>query len=196
MPKCAFSEGSTGATGRTRGPAPTAETRVLVNQPASDHCVPDLLVSEERRHNPAIRGQCFQIGGAAARAVARSPAGVGAEPRPRDSTERASELGGFQRSSQRSSSSGVAMVHGVPGPAPKVEKREQFAGLIARGVSNREACRIVGVNRRTGTRWRYGRSITGSSGWLSLTWLGSSKTTLPRPPPPSRGPCSASTPGQ
>jgi len=36
--------------------------------------------------------------------------------------------------------------------------------LIARGVSNSEACRLVGVNRRTGTRWRYGRTVTSSSG--------------------------------
>jgi len=56
------------------------------------------------------------------------------------------------------------MVHGVPGRSPETAKREQFARLIAQGVSNSEACRIVGVNRRTGTRWRYGRSITGSSG--------------------------------
>jgi hypothetical protein len=31
-------------------------------------------------------------------------------------------------------------------------------------VPNAEACRIVGINRRTGTRWRYGREITSSSG--------------------------------
>ena len=36
--------------------------------------------------------------------------------------------------------------------------------LIARGVPNSEACRIVGVNRRTGTRWRFGRTITSSRG--------------------------------
>jgi len=56
------------------------------------------------------------------------------------------------------------MVHGRPGPAPQVEKREQFARLIARGVSNAEACRIVGINLRTGKRWRHGRTVTGSSG--------------------------------
>ncbi len=38
-------------------------------------------------------------------------------------------------------------------------KREQFARLIARGVSNAEGRRIVGVHRRTGTRWRYGRTV-------------------------------------
>jgi hypothetical protein len=56
------------------------------------------------------------------------------------------------------------MVHGRPGPAPQTAKREQFARLIGRGVPNAEACRLVGINRRTGTRWRFGRSITGSSG--------------------------------
>ncbi len=56
------------------------------------------------------------------------------------------------------------MVRGRPGPAPQTAKREEFARLIARGVSNTEACRIVGVNRRTGKRWRHGRTITSSSG--------------------------------
>ena len=45
-----------------------------------------------------------------------------------------------------------------------VEKQEWFARLIAQGVSNSEACRIVGVNRRTGTRWRYGRTILNTAG--------------------------------
>jgi len=53
---------------------------------------------------------------------------------------------------------------GRPGPAPQVEKREQFARLIAQGFSNSEACRITGINRRTGKRWRHGRTITSSSG--------------------------------
>ena len=48
------------------------------------------------------------------------------------------------------------MVHGRPGPAPQTTKREQFARLISRGVPNAEACRLVGINRRTGTRWRFG----------------------------------------
>jgi len=43
-------------------------------------------------------------------------------------------------------------------------QRREFAGSIAKGVSNSEACRLVGVNRRTGTRWRYGRTVTYSSG--------------------------------
>src|SRR5665647_457923 len=53
---------------------------------------------------------------------------------------------------------------GRPGPVPLTGQRQEFARLIARGVSNSEACRMVGVNRRTGTRWRYGRTVTSSSG--------------------------------
>jgi transposase, IS30 family len=56
------------------------------------------------------------------------------------------------------------MAHGRPGAAPHAAKREWFARLIARGVSNAEACRVVGVNSRTGKRWLYGRTITSSSG--------------------------------
>lgn len=44
------------------------------------------------------------------------------------------------------------------------EKQEWFARLIRQGVGNSEACRIVGVNRRTGTRWRYGRTILNTVG--------------------------------
>ncbi len=53
---------------------------------------------------------------------------------------------------------------GKPGSAPLMVQRQEFAVLIARGVSNAEACRLVGVNRRTGTRWRFGCTITSSSG--------------------------------
>ncbi len=53
---------------------------------------------------------------------------------------------------------------GRPGPAPQPAKREQFARLIAQGVPSVEACRRVGINPRTGKRWRHGRKITSSSG--------------------------------
>jgi hypothetical protein len=56
------------------------------------------------------------------------------------------------------------MAHGRTGPAPQTTKREQFTRLIASGVPNAEACLMVGVNRRTGTRCRFGRSVTSSSG--------------------------------
>ena len=51
-----------------------------------------------------------------------------------------------------------------PGAPPQVEKREQFARLIAQGFSNSEACRIAGINRKTGKRWRHGRTITTRDG--------------------------------
>jgi len=44
------------------------------------------------------------------------------------------------------------------------EKQDRFVRLIAHGVSNREACRLVGINRRTGTRWRLGRTIANTAG--------------------------------
>ncbi len=53
---------------------------------------------------------------------------------------------------------------GRPGRAPDSGKRDRFARLIARGVGNAEACRIVGVHPKTGKRWRLGRTITSSGG--------------------------------
>ena len=51
-----------------------------------------------------------------------------------------------------------------PGALPQVEKREQYARLIGQGFSSLEACRIVGINPRTGKRWRHGRTITARDG--------------------------------
>jgi IS30 family transposase len=56
------------------------------------------------------------------------------------------------------------MARGRPGRLPLAAKRSRFAGLIARGVGNAEACRIVGVHPKTGKRWRLGRVVTSSSG--------------------------------
>jgi len=53
---------------------------------------------------------------------------------------------------------------GHQGPEPLTAQRELFGRLISAGVSNSEACRTVGVNRKTGTRWRFGRSIPTSAG--------------------------------
>lgn len=44
------------------------------------------------------------------------------------------------------------------------EKQDKFVRLIAQGVSNSEACRTVGIHRRTGTRWRLGRTILNTAG--------------------------------
>ena len=51
-----------------------------------------------------------------------------------------------------------------PGVLPQVEKREQYARLIGQGFSSLEACRVVGINPRTGKRWRHGRTITARDG--------------------------------
>ncbi len=56
------------------------------------------------------------------------------------------------------------MVEGHRGRPPLAAKREQFGLLIARGIGNAEACRIVGVHPQTGKRWRRGRVMTSSSG--------------------------------
>jgi transposase, IS30 family len=44
------------------------------------------------------------------------------------------------------------------------EKQQRYLQLIAQGVNNSEACRLVGINRKTGNRWRYGRSVRNSVG--------------------------------
>jgi hypothetical protein len=36
----------------------------------------------------------------------------------------------------------------------QVEKQQRYLRLIAQGVNNAEACRQVGINRKTGNRWR------------------------------------------
>jgi transposase, IS30 family len=46
----------------------------------------------------------------------------------------------------------------------QAEKQRRYVRLIAQGVSNAEACRLVGINRKTGTRWRYGRSVVNAVG--------------------------------
>lgn len=51
-----------------------------------------------------------------------------------------------------------------PGPAPLAVKRDQYLRLMAQGMSNPAACREVGINRRTGTRRRYGRKVVDRAG--------------------------------
>src|SRR5688500_2014670 len=46
----------------------------------------------------------------------------------------------------------------------QVEQQQRFVRLIAQGVSNSEACRLVGINRKTGNRWRFGRTVVNSAG--------------------------------
>ncbi len=44
------------------------------------------------------------------------------------------------------------------------EKQRRYVQLIEQGIDNTQAFRIVGINRKTGNRWRYGRSIRNSAG--------------------------------
>ncbi|MET7339656.1 IS30 family transposase [Nonomuraea sp. NPDC005650] len=49
-------------------------------------------------------------------------------------------------------------------------ERAAYLRLVQRGLSNEEACRIVGINSRTGRRWRNGRNPTGKHvGALPIT---------------------------
>ena len=69
-----------------------------------------------------------------------------------------------------------------PGAKPLTSQRDQYRALMRQGLSNAAASRLVGVNRKTGHRWRYGRSVT--------TRLGEVRTypaiTSPAPPVSAR----------
>jgi transposase, IS30 family len=49
----------------------------------------------------------------------------------------------------------------IGGRRPLTREREAYLALVGQGVGTAEACRIVGINCRTGRRWRYGRHPTG-----------------------------------
>lgn len=51
-----------------------------------------------------------------------------------------------------------------PGVPPLEDKRALYIELMSKGLSNSAACRVVGVNRRTGTRWRRGRTVVNQAG--------------------------------
>jgi hypothetical protein len=50
----------------------------------------------------------------------------------------------------------------------QAEKQHRYAQLIAQGINNSEACRLVGIDRKTGNRWRYGRTVRNSAGALVM----------------------------
>ena len=49
----------------------------------------------------------------------------------------------------------------------QAEKQQRYVQSIAQGV-NSEACRLVGIDRKTGNRWRYGRRVRNSAGALVI----------------------------
>ena len=52
----------------------------------------------------------------------------------------------------------MAKDFGRRGPSPLTSKRDLYVQLMRQGLSNSEACRRVGVNRKTGCRWLHGRT--------------------------------------
>ncbi len=57
---------------------------------------------------------------------------------------------------------------GRRGPEPLHDKRDEFARLISEGVPSARASRIVGINPRTGKRWRNGRRLVAGRRVLDL----------------------------
>jgi len=57
---------------------------------------------------------------------------------------------------------------GRRGPEPEYGKREAYARLIAEGVPSVRACRMVGINPKTGKRWRNGRRVISGGRVLNL----------------------------
>ncbi len=53
---------------------------------------------------------------------------------------------------------------GKPGGPPQTEKRALYLQLMSQGMSSQAACRIVGINTRTGKRWRHGRTVVTAAG--------------------------------
>jgi IS30 family transposase len=64
----------------------------------------------------------------------------------------------------------------------EVEKQQRYVQLIAQGVNNSEASRLVGINRKTGNRWRYGRKVRNSAGALVIYAPVKINETKPRSP--------------
>src|SRR5947209_8198431 len=54
------------------------------------------------------------------------------------------------------------------GGGVQAEKQQRYVQLISQGVNNSEACRLVGIDRKTGHRWRYGRRVRNSAGALVI----------------------------
>jgi IS30 family transposase len=64
----------------------------------------------------------------------------------------------------------------------EVEKQQRYVQLIAQGVNNSEASRLVGINRKTGNRWRYGRKVRNSAGAFVIYAPVKINETKPRSP--------------
>ena len=56
----------------------------------------------------------------------------------------------------------------TPAGGVQAEKQRRYAQLIAQDVNDGEACRVVGIDRKTGNRWRDGRKVRNSAGALVI----------------------------
>lgn len=54
----------------------------------------------------------------------------------------------------------------MPAGGVQAEKQQRFVRLIAQGSETPRHAGWSGINRKTGTRWRYGRSVINSAGAL------------------------------
>lgn len=99
----------------------------------------------------------------------RSPGNDGADSSWRCNTTAALEVA--MRDRRRTSAGGV-----------QAEKQQRYVQLIAQGVNNSEACRLVGIDRKTGNRWRYGRRVRNSAGALVVYPPVKIKQARPRSP--------------
>jgi IS30 family transposase len=70
----------------------------------------------------------------------------------------------------------------TPAGGVRAEKQQRYLQLIAQGVNNSEACRQVGVDRKTGNRWRYGRKVRNSAGAVVIYAPVKIKDVRPRSP--------------
>jgi hypothetical protein len=84
-------------------------------------------------------------------------------------------VGGFQLTLQHQRGLEVAMRDGrrdgrrTRAGGVQAEKQQRYVQLIAQGVNNSEACRLVGIDRKTGNRWRYGRRVRNSAGSVRVS---------------------------
>lgn len=51
----------------------------------------------------------------------------------------------------------IRQIRTAQGPKKLLRERETYFLLMQQGLSNNQACRIVGMNAKTGRRWRNGR---------------------------------------
>lgn len=76
----------------------------------------------------------------------------------------------------------IREVRMAQGPKKLLRERETYFRLMRQGLSNDQACRIVGVNPKTGRRWRKAEDGTsGSAGGAAFYPRGHQRAAVKRP---------------